>query len=557
MTKTAYQRFTPVFRLAHLLCLYSLLLLPLPALAQASLQELLGQLSTQGQIQIAGETVYDLSVTQSFYEDNAYTIAWNNPVALNELSAAIYQAEREGMNPDDYHQQQVQGLLQGTLSLGAAARDLLLTDSLVRLTYHYAFGKVDPKDHVASWNFDRKLPQIDPTQWLQGVVSHGGILAGLQQLKPSDPVYEQLVTALAQYRAIAAAGGWPPVDPGPTLHPGDVGPRVIQLRHRLLADGALTHDSAPDPAYFDENLKQAVRRFQQRHHLDDDGVVGKHTLASLNVSAEQRIGQIRVNLERARMMQDIPDTAVVVDIAGYEVSFFRDGKRLLRSRAQVGTPYRSTPTFRDRITYIEFNPTWTVPPTILAKDALPAIKRDPGYLQTRNMQVLTRDGTEVDPATVNWQLYPRQGFPYILRQRPGPKNALGRLKVMFPNEHMVYLHDTPSRELFRRSERTFSSGCIRVEEIMELAELLLDDPAWDQAAISRVIETQKTRRVSLRQSVPIYLVYWTVEVQEDGTVDFKRDPYQRDAALLQALEQPLRPDSSRVDQHRGALSHNQ
>jgi murein L,D-transpeptidase YcbB/YkuD len=256
------------------------------------------------------------------------------------------------------------------------------------------------------------------------------------------------------------------------------------------------------------------------------------------------------------MLQDIPDTAVVVDIAGYEVSLFRDGKRLLRSRAQVGTPYRSTPTFRDRITYIEFNPTWTVPPTILAKDTLPAIKRDPGYLQTKNMQVLTRDGREVDPATVNWQLYPQQGFPYILRQRPGPKNALGRLKVMFPNEHMVYLHDTPSRELFRRSERTFSSGCIRVEEIMELAELLLDDPAWDQAAIASVIDQQKTRRVSLRESVPIYLVYWTVQVQEDGTVDFKSDPYQRDPAMLQALERPLKPDSLRVERHRGTLSHN-
>ena len=539
-----------------MLCLCSLLLLPLPGFAQTSLQELLHQLSSQGQIQIAGETVYDLSVTQAFYRDNAYAVAWTNPLALNELSAAIDEAEREGMNPADYHQQQVDGLLHGTLSLDAASRDLLLTDSLVRLTYHYAFGKVDPKEHVASWNFDRKLPQTDPVQWSRKVVSQGGILAGLQQLKPSDPLYQRLVTALAQYRAIAAAGGWPSVDPGPTLHPGDSGPRVIQLRHRLLVDGALADDSAADPAYFDATLKAATQQFQRRHHLDDDGVVGKQTLAALNVPVEQRIGQIRVNLERARMLQDIPDTAVVVDIAGYEVSLFRDGKRLLRSRAQVGTPYRSTPTFRDRITYIEFNPTWTVPPTILAKDTLPAIKRDPGYLQTKNMQVLTRDGREVDPATVNWQLYPQQGFPYILRQRPGPKNALGRLKVMFPNEHMVYLHDTPSRELFRRSERTFSSGCIRVEEIMELAELLLDDPAWDQAAIASVIDQQKTRRVSLRESVPIYLVYWTVQVQEDGTVDFKSDPYQRDPAMLQALERPLKPDSLRVERHRGTLSHN-
>ena len=522
-------------------------------MAENTLAALLQQLSADGEVYIAGETIHDLSVTQDIYTDNAYTTAWTSTIAVNELAAAISQAELEGMNPADYHQRQVQDLADGSLKLDAAARDLLLTDALVRLTYHYAFGKVDPRDYNSSWNFDRTLPQVDPVQWARQVSGNGGILAGLTKLKPTNPMYQQLVRALAKYRAIAATGGWPTVDPGPTLHPGDAGPRVLQLRRRLLVEGDMGEDAAPDATRFDGTLKQATQHFQQRYHLDTDGVLGKQTLAAMNVSVDQRIGQIRVNLERSRMLQDIPDTAVVVDIAGFEVSLFRNGKRLLRSRAQVGRPYRSTPTFRDRITYIEFNPTWTVPPTILVKDTLPAIKRDPGYLQSKNMQVLTRDGTEVDPATVNWQLYPQRGFPYIIRQRPGPTNSLGRLKVMFPNEHMVYLHDTPSRDLFSRSERTFSSGCIRVEEIMELAELLLDDPAWDQAAIAKVIDERKTKRVSLRQSVPIYLVYWTVQVQDDGTVEFKRDPYQRDGALLDALNRPLRPDPVRMKQHRPEL----
>ncbi len=531
-----------------MLCLCALSLLPQRGLAGGPMQSLLQQLAAQGQVVIAGETVYDLPVTQSFYAGKHYEPAWTKPIALNELSAAIYEAEREGMNPDDYHQRQVQALLDGTLALDSASRDLLLTDALVRLTYHYAFGKVDPRDYVSSWNFDRKLPQIDPVQWAADVVSNGGILSGLEQLKPTSPMYRQLVGALAKYRSIEAAGGWTTVDPGPTLHPGDSGLRVIQLRRRLLVEGDLPAHASPESTVFDDILEQATIRFQKRHHLDADGVVGKKTLAALNVPVQRRIGQIRVNLERSRVLQDIPATAVIVDIAGFEVSLFRDGQRLLRSRAQVGRPYRSTPTFRDRITYIEFNPTWTVPPTILKKDTLPAIKRDPGYLQTKNMQVLTRDGKVVDPASVNWQLYPQQGFPYLLRQRPGPNNSLGRLKVMFPNEHMVYLHDTPSKDLFSRSERTFSSGCIRVEEIMELAELLLDDPAWDQAAIARVIGEQKTKRVSLRQPMPIYLVYWTVEVRDDGTVEFKSDPYQRDGALLKALERPLRPDPERIGQ---------
>jgi murein L,D-transpeptidase YcbB/YkuD len=292
-------------------------------------------------------------------------------------------------------------------------------------------------------------------------------------------------------------------------------------------------------------------RFQRRHRLDADGAVGQQTVAAMNVTVAQRIDQIRVNLERARVLQDIPPTAVVVDIAGFEVSLFRDGQRLLRSRAQVGRPFRSTPVFRDTIRYIEFNPTWTVPPTILQKDVLPAIKRDPGYLRRRNMQVLTREGTVVNPGSINWQDYPQRGFPYIIRQQPGPENALGRMKVMFPNEHMVYLHDTPSRDLFNRSERTSSSGCIRVEKIDELVELLLDDPQrWGRAAIDDTIAARQPRRISLVNPVPIYLVYWTVQVEDDGEVHFKRDPYNQDPALLQALERPLVPDAARVSRSR-------
>jgi murein L,D-transpeptidase YcbB/YkuD len=251
------------------------------------------------------------------------------------------------------------------------------------------------------------------------------------------------------------------------------------------------------------------------------------------------------------MLQDFASTAVIVDIAGFEVSYFRDGQRLLHSRAQVGRPYRSTPLFRDSITYIEFNPTWTVPPSILKQDVLPAIKRDPSYLRSRNMQVLTMAGEVVDPASVDWQQYPRRGFPYMIRQQPGPQNALGRVKIMFPNEHMIYLHDTPSRNLFQRSERTFSSGCIRVEEIEELVQLLLDDSSkWNRSTIDATIDARKTRRVSLANPVPIYLVYWTVEVEEGGEVHFKHDPYDRDRSLLKALQQPLVPDTARVDRKR-------
>lgn len=514
------------------------------------MQPLLRQLAAQGQIEIAGATVYDLRVTQAFYRSSDWAPAWTRPESISELAAAIDQAWREGMNGQDYHQQQVRGLLDGSLSLDVPERDLLLTDSLVRLTYHYALGKVDPRDYVASWNFERELPDTDPVAWMGQVIANGGIGAGLDRLKPTTSTYKNMVRALARYRALAAAGGWGRVDEGPTLRLGDSGPRVAQLRQRLLAEGdqgaAAAGDS--DPQTFDPGLEQAVVRFQRRYRLDADGIVGKQTVAAMNMPIERRVGQLRVNLERARVLRDISDTAVVVDIAGFEVSMFRDGQRLFWGRAQVGRPYRSTPVFSDTITYIEFNPTWTVPPTIFKNDVLPAVKRDPDYLAKRDMQVLTMDGREVDPATVDWDLYPRQGFPYMIRQRPGPANALGRLKIMFPNEHMVYLHDTPSRNLFNRSERTFSSGCIRVENAEQLAVLLLDDPEqWDLNRVNATIGDRQTRRVSLREPLPVYLVYWTVQVHEDGEVEFKRDPYGRDTLMLDILDQPLVPDAGRMD----------
>lgn len=540
------------FTLTALLCLCSLVFSLSARASEDTLQPLLQRLAAEGSLQIAGATIYQLPVTQQLYERNSYLPAWTRQQTISELSTAIRQAWREGMSPPDYHQTQVQGLLDGTLDLGVSARDLLLTDSLVRLTYHYALGKVVPQDHVATWNFERALPRVDPVAWLGEVIGDGGITSGLDRLKPGQPGYQLLVAALARYRDIAASGGWEPVTEGATLRPGDSGPRVAQLRLRLLAEGDLREAESADPHYFDPDLERAVMRFQRRHRLDVDGIVGRQTLAALNVPVEQRIGQIRVNLERSRVLQDIPSTALLVDIAGFEVSLLRNNQRLFLGRAQVGRPYRSTPVFHDLITYIEFNPTWTVPPSILKKDVLPAIKSDPDYLNKRNMQVLTMAGEVVDPGSVDWQLYPQTGFPYMIRQQPGPDNALGRVKIMFPNEHFIYLHDTPSRELFNRSERTFSSGCIRVEDIEQLVELLLDDPErWNRAAIDRAIDSRQSRRVSLRTPFPVYLVYWTIQVQPDGEVHFKLDPYKRDAIMLEALEKPLVPDAGRLS---GAIS---
>ncbi len=307
------------------------------------------------------------------------------------------------------------------------------------------------------------------------------------------------------------------------------------MRKRLAMTDALLDST--DPMVFDESLEQAVIRFQRRHGLKEDGVVGRNVLDALNVPAEERIDQIRVNLERARwVLRHLDDTFVLVDIAGFRVFFQKNNQIVWSCKAQVGRPYRDTPVFKSRITHVEINPTWVVPPTIFEKDILPGIRKDRRYLKKKNITVLDGKGRPVNPLSINWSLYPRQHFPFTLRQDPGKNNALGRIKIMFPNKYFVYLHDTPHKELFAQEERTFSSGCIRIEKPFELAELLLGDPdIWNQAGFMKAVRSERTRTVFLPGPVTILLLYWTVEVDDDGVIYFKRDPYNRDREVLEGL----------------------
>jgi len=280
-----------------------------------------------------------------------------------------------------------------------------------------------------------------------------------------------------------------------------------------------------------------VLAFQKRHHLGVDGVVGPATLAAMNVTAEERVDQIRVNLERMRWVYDeLPDNMLLVDIAGQEVQLRHGEKVVWASRVIVGRQERPTPVFRDQVEYLELNPRWTVPPTILKKDILPAMRKDPGYLKQKGLQVVTRDGEPVSPGSVDWST-PASKFPYMIRQPPGDKNALGQIKFMFPNRFSVYLHDTPNRNLFQKPRRLFSSGCVRVERPWELAELVLNDPArWNQDTFAQIVAAKKTRWVHLAKPLPVILAYWTAEAGANGEVMFREDVYERDAAVLSALD---------------------
>ncbi len=506
-----------------------------------------------GQIWVGETALAAPGLLAEMYEARQFAPLWNDDANRRDLFDAIRRAPEQGFRTEDYHLPQLEelGLESGlpTTPTYAAAGDLLITDAFLRLAFHLRFGKVNPNALNADWNFERELRREDPAQALAEALASGDLAQELEALPVQHPAYDRMKAALAEYRAIQEAGGWTRIGDGPTLHKGDFDPRVATLRTRLKTTGDFPAGGAvgsagvggQDPTLFDDALEVAVRAFQFRHGLDDDGVVGSGTLEALNVPVEVRVDQIRVNLERARwILQELGQDFVAANIAAFEVHIVRDDTIAWTTRAQVGKTYRKTPLFRADLTYVVFNPTWTVPPGILTNDVLPAIQSDLGYLDTKHMDVLTHDGRVVDPATVDWASYSGSNFPYIIRQRPGGWNALGQVKFIFPNPEFVFIHDTPSTSLFDRSVRTFSSGCLRIEDPMDFAvEVLGSSGQWDGQAVADAVATEETRTVHLAEPLPVLLLYWTAEGGRDGLVHFREDVYDRDGVILRELDGPF------------------
>lgn len=517
---------------------------PADTAATAMREQIQALVDSEG-AEVRGATIAWVEWIHEFYANRTFRPAWTDAHSSRELLRAIEDSVLDGLDPVDYHLPLLRQLAKEASAPAAsdvvrAQFDVLQTEALLRLGYHLTFGKVDPESFDAQWNYGRTLEGLDAAKEIETALAKKDIYARIEALKPTHPFYTRLKDELQRYRAASAAGNPAELADGPTLKAGMSNARVSVLRARLAASGDLATPAPPAPELYDDVVEAAVRRFQERMGLTADGTVGARTREELNVPYESRILQLRVNLDRGRvLLHDLPSQFVVVNIAGYQIYVVRDEQVIWRSRVQVGTPYRRTPLFRSEISYLVLNPTWTVPPGIIRNDILPAARRDPQSITKRGLTVLDRNGATVDPGTIDWSQFKSGHIPYTLRQAPGDDNAMGRVKFMFPNSYSVYLHDTPSKSRFDQAERPFSSGCVRVERPLELARLLLNDPErWSDSAIARTIGSGQTQNVTLKPKMPVLLAYWTAWVDEVGKMNFRRDVYGQDAQWAAGLNAP-------------------
>lgn len=500
--------------------------------AGSRLSASLQQLRAGRAIRVAGEVIEPSQELIALYGARAVPI-WRADAATN-LSVAIRASTHDGLTPDHYH---ARVLVERAPAHATSdpALDLLRTDALVRLARDLRNGRGRPTAEARAASPIADAEALMPA--LQRAIATGDVGGVLASLRPQHFIYRGLMESLARLRGVEAGGGWAPVPGGPSMRRDSSDARVPLLRARLHHSGDLDPAAAAGTSHvFDRDLEGAVRRFQHRHGLNEDGIVGPLTLAALNVPVVERIATVRVNLERARWIaRDLPERFLVVNIAGARVYALDAGRVIFESRAIVGKTATTTPIFTANMQRIELNPTWTVPRSING-EVLSSIRRNPGYLAREGMRVLTNAGREVPRGSINYSSYTGRSFPYVFRQDPGPANALGRIKLLFPNAFNVYLHDTPSRGLFSQEQRLFSHGCVRVENPVALAALVLDDPDWSVNALEAAIATGRTRVIEVRRQLPVMILYWTASTDLHGELHFYRDVYGRDDAILDMLD---------------------
>jgi L,D-transpeptidase YcbB len=490
----------------------------------------------------------DSASAESAPDDSPVRLLWVHGGELSDrgedLLDAIREAWREGIEPEAYRDSTVESALarlESTRNAPAAARsELLLSDAFLRLADRLARGSGDPRAGL-TWDIDPG--EVDHAQLLRNLADGSSPGEELDGLRSRLPWYEPMVEALEVYREIEQNGGWPRVPTGQTVALGDTSAAVAAVRERLAASPEERvrelAEGADEPEVFDERLAGAVAAFQEHHGIAVDSVVGPGTLAAMNVSAADRVAELRLNLDRLRRLPpELGSRAILVNVAGYELVVLEGDEPVMQMDVVVGQPEWRTKIFEGELEYLVVHPYWHVPASIEAAEILPAVREDPSYLEREHLVVVNPAdsyGPPVPTDDIDWDDVDPESFPYDFRQEPGPWNALGAVKFMFPNEYNIYLHDSPARELFQRHARAFSHGCIRVEKPLELARYLLEhasDMPLDE--LDDLLAEGERTQIDLTENVPVYIAYFTAWVDADGAVHFYPDVYDLDEPLPDA-----------------------
>lgn len=489
------------------------------------------------------EQLRSLAAVQQFYEQRGYRPAWilglYIPPNTKEMVQAIQQADDNGLVPEEYHYSAIQQIIntfnaETTPVTDLVDLDLLLTDAYLLLSQHYAKGKVDPKSIGISWHLTKKM--FNPISYLNRTLdSNMSPASSLNKLLPQSPAYDALRKALKAYRQTNDWDSKIPYSWSTMVQRGYRDPLVPSIRSVLTATGDLTTTESLDASIYDRAVETAVMSFQRRHGLHYDGITRGTTITAMNVSRQERVNQLIANLERWRWMPDnLGNSFVIVNVPEFNLYVFDKGELKYKEAVIVGREAYQTPSFSDSLQYIIFNPLWYLPKSIAKNELLPELAYDKNLFINRDIRVF-KNGQRIDPQKVDW--VKANSDDYTFAQAASAYNPMGVVKFMFPNPYDIYIHDTPTRELFDNSRRSYSHGCVRVKDPVKFASFLLEgDATWDSTRIKKVLFSQKQTQVNLPKPIPIHLLYWTAFVDmENNEPNFREDLYRWDEKLTKAI----------------------
>ncbi|HET8839321.1 MAG TPA: L,D-transpeptidase family protein [Flavobacteriaceae bacterium] len=471
---------------------------------------------------------------RDFYNNREYAAAWNNEEFRNSFLSELKKADEEGLSSSNYQVEKLQNSLKKVNELNEKERvklELTLTEAFFDYAHDLYYGKTNPTKMYEIWGLQRK--EINFSEALNRAVENNSITSVLEELKPQTEIYKDLKKSLAEYRhKLEKEKSFQKIAEGDAIEPGDKDPRIPEIAARLKQLGILNEKYISQDSLYNEELQAAVKVFQKHKILATDQIIGNSTIEQLNMGPQDRYNQILVNLERWRWFpRDFGSHYILINIPNYELDVIENGKIVRVHNVIAGDKTHHTPIFSDSIQYIVLNPQWHIPSSIASREIIPSARKNSNYLSSRNIYVTNSEGKRIDPSKINW----KNAESYSFTQGSGAGNALGHVKIIYPNKYAIYLHDTPAKAIFEQNSRAESHGCVRVEDALKLAAYLLSDQKdWDMEKIQETIASGKTVKIKVTQPVKVYHLYWTAW-RENGESVFANDVYNLDDGIYEAL----------------------